>query len=108
MSIPLYEQLYQYILDEVKNGRLKSGDRVPSEKELAAQFHVSRITSKKALESLVQAQVVERIRGKGTFVLNVLPDLENLNKLSRSKVVVDVECPQEEQLLVGVVLEDFS
>jgi DNA-binding GntR family transcriptional regulator len=45
-GIPLYEQLYKYIVGEIKEGKLKNGDRVPSEKDLAAQFNVSRITSK--------------------------------------------------------------
>lgn len=68
MTAPLYQQLYAYVVDEIRSGRLKPGERVPSEKELAEQFKVSRITSKKALESLMQAQVIERIRGKGSFV----------------------------------------
>jgi len=47
---------------------LKPGDRVPSESELSAQFGVSRITSKKALETLQAEGVVVRSRGRGTFV----------------------------------------
>jgi DNA-binding LacI/PurR family transcriptional regulator len=64
----LYEQLRSYLLDEIQTGRLKPGDRVPSESELSAQFGVSRITSKKALETLQAEGVVVRSRGRGTFV----------------------------------------
>ncbi|MGN7381959.1 GntR family transcriptional regulator [Paenibacillus sp. SAFN-117] len=74
MDVPLYEQLYTHIMQEIKAGRLSSGDRVLSEKELAEQFNVSRITSKKALEKLSQDGVIKRIRGKGSFVADVLPD----------------------------------
>lgn len=68
MKAPLYEQIYQHILAEIDAGRLKPGSRVLSEKELAQQFHVSRITSKRALEKLAQDGRVVRARGRGSFV----------------------------------------
>jgi DNA-binding LacI/PurR family transcriptional regulator len=64
----LYQRLYDYVLDDIRKGALRSGDRVPSEKELAQAHGVSRITSMRALENLKRAGLVERIRGKGTFV----------------------------------------
>jgi GntR family transcriptional regulator, arabinose operon transcriptional repressor len=64
----LYERLYNYVLDDIQKGSLRSGDRVPSEKELARKHGVSRITSMRALQNLERAGLVERIRGKGTFV----------------------------------------
>ncbi|TDD02485.1 GntR family transcriptional regulator [Nonomuraea deserti] len=74
----LYERIIEYVLDEIRRGALVPGDRVSSEMELAEQFEVSRITSKRALELLRQAGVVERIRGKGSFVADELPDLDQL------------------------------
>ena len=74
----LYERLYNYVLDDIRKGALRSGDRVPSEKELARKHGVSRITSMRALQNLERAGLVERIRGKGTFVardLGRLPEL---------------------------------
>lgn len=68
MNVPLYEQLYNYVVSEISAGRLRPGDRVPSEKQLAEQFGVSRITSKRALERLMQDGVIERMRGRGSFV----------------------------------------
>lgn len=64
----LYERVYNYVLDDIRKGSLRSGDRVPSEKELARKHGVSRITSMRALQNLERAGLVERIRGKGTFV----------------------------------------
>ena len=43
----LYQRLYDYVLDEIRAGRLSAGDRVPSEMELARLFGVSRITSRR-------------------------------------------------------------
>jgi len=50
------------------SGKLKPGDRVPSEKELAEYFNVSQITSKQALAVMSDENLVVRIKGKGTFV----------------------------------------
>ena len=64
----LYERLRAYLLDEIRAGRFAPGDRIPSELALAEQFNVSRITSKKALETLEQDGLIVRFRGKGSFV----------------------------------------
>jgi DNA-binding LacI/PurR family transcriptional regulator len=83
----LYERLYNFVLDDIRKGSLRSGDRVPSEKELARKHGVSRITSMRALQNLEQAGVVERIRGKGTFVardLGRLPELVDGEQQPRS------------------------
>jgi DNA-binding GntR family transcriptional regulator len=80
----LYQRLYDYVLDEIRTGRLRIGDRVPSEMELAQLFGVSRITSKKALQTLNRDGVVERIIGKGSFVAAQLPALESLSSPERA------------------------
>jgi len=64
----LYERLRDYLLDEIRSGRLGPGARIPSELALAEQFSVSRITSKKALETLERDGLIVRYRGKGSFV----------------------------------------
>ena len=67
-QIPLYEQIYREILGQIQNGTYRTGDKLPSEKELSEHYHVSRITSKKAVELLADAGIVVRTPGKGTFV----------------------------------------
>lgn len=66
--VPLYYQVESQILDAIKNGEYKEGDRLPSEAELQKIFGVSITTIKKALSDLVQKDVLYRIQGKGTFV----------------------------------------
>lgn len=68
MSIPLYQKIYDDILESLKSGELAPGDRVMSEKELARNYGVSRITSKKALEMLAQNGYIKRMPGRGSFV----------------------------------------
>ncbi|HEY8346206.1 MAG TPA: GntR family transcriptional regulator [Symbiobacteriaceae bacterium] len=65
---PLYAQIKAYLEEQIRQGRLRPGDRVPSEAELAHQFGVSRITSKHALFLLAQEGLIYRIPGKGSFV----------------------------------------
>ncbi len=65
---PMYAQIHDYILDGIQAGEWKAGDRLPSENELAARFGVSRITSKKAMEKLVEEGIAYRMQGKGSFV----------------------------------------
>jgi DNA-binding LacI/PurR family transcriptional regulator/DNA-binding transcriptional regulator YhcF (GntR family) len=103
MKTPLYQQLYDYVLNEIRSGRLKAGDRVLSEKELAERFNVSRITSKKALEMLVQAAVIERIPGKGSFVASD-PD----GALAAPSDEAVFQEAGWHQPVVGVIFPDFS
>jgi len=109
MKTPLYEQLSAYVLDQVGSGQLKPGDRVPSEKELAEQFNVSRITSKKALGQLVLAGVIERVRGRGSFVANKLPDLARIDLSQRSTFSsTDGPSRTNERRIIGLIVPDFS
>lgn len=65
---PKYISIQNYIINKIKQGELNPGDRIPSENELSEIFKVSRVTSNKAVSELNMKGIVERIRGKGTFV----------------------------------------
>lgn len=66
--VPLYYQIQQHLLAQVRSGALKPGQRVASEKELSERLNVSRMTARQALKSLCELGVVYSQRGKGTFV----------------------------------------
>ncbi|MFG1813371.1 GntR family transcriptional regulator [Kribbella sp. NPDC049174] len=100
----LYEQLSTHVLEQIRRGALRPGDRVPSEMELATQFEVSRITSKRALEVLREAGLVERIRGRGTFVVRNLPDLTGVTVPLKGRV----PRPKHEARSVAFVVPDMS
>lgn len=68
IATPLYKQLEELLLTEIKNGQRKAGSRFPTEKELSEQYHVSRVTVRKALAALDEQGYLERKSGKGTFV----------------------------------------
>ena len=65
---PLYDQLYTMLRDAIASGALQSGSRMPSEKDLAATFEVSRNTARRALAELANEKMVVRRRGRGTVV----------------------------------------
>ncbi|MFB4323172.1 GntR family transcriptional regulator [Paenibacillus sp. CR_12] len=68
MEHPLYKQIQNDIRRSIQSGELPAGALVPSEKELAQRYGVSQITSKNALNGLVEEGFLVRYRGKGTFV----------------------------------------
>ena len=66
--MPKYERLKDHILGELQSGRLRPGDVLPTELELATQLKVARNTVRQALAELERDGIVHRIRGKGTFI----------------------------------------
>lgn len=65
---PLYRQMMDSLLAEIQDGTYKEGDRIPTEPELAAHYHVSRITVRRTIEELCQLGYLNKKQGKGTFV----------------------------------------
>lgn len=64
----LYRQIYDRLMEDIANGAYADGRQLPTELEVAKQFFVSRITSKKALSQLAEDGVIVRIPGRGSFV----------------------------------------
>jgi GntR family transcriptional repressor for pyruvate dehydrogenase complex len=69
-SSRLYEQIVQQIEDSILSGTLKAGDQLPSERELALKFGVSRTAVREAVKSLHEKGLVEAYSGRGTFITN--------------------------------------
>lgn len=61
------------VLDRIRSGALRPGDRVPGEERLADEFGCARVTVNRALRELAEAGVVERRRKAGTRVLDPTP-----------------------------------
>ena len=65
---PLYEQIKVLLTNSLAAGEWKPGEAIPSEQELAARFHVSQGTVRKAIDALASENLLVRRQGKGTFV----------------------------------------
>lgn len=77
---PLYKQLATTLRRQIESGDFGPGDMIPAESELVRQYQVSRITVRKALDTLRREGLIVSQQGKGTFVRPSLLE-ENLTSL---------------------------
>ena len=66
--VPLYFQLKELIMAEIKNGTYPKDSAIPTEKELSDMFDISRTTVRQAIAEMVQEGWLYRVKSKGTFV----------------------------------------
>jgi len=66
--LPLYQQLQRALREAIERRVLGADDALPPERDLAADFNVSRITVRKAIDGLVSEGLLLRRQGAGTFV----------------------------------------
>ena len=65
-----YFKVYQDIVSQIEGGVYQSNDMLPSEKKLIETYEISRDTVRKALTMLEQNGYIQKIKGKGSFVLD--------------------------------------
>lgn len=70
----IYEDIVRQIRSMIDSGKLRPGDRLPPEREMAAMFRVSRNTVREAIRALAEKDLVESRQGSGTFVRDAGPD----------------------------------
>lgn len=81
---PLYLQLHRRIAEAIASGRLRPGDSLPAEREVAAITGLSRVTVRKGVEALVASGQLVQKRGSGTFVAPQVRRLEQALSLLTS------------------------
>jgi GntR family transcriptional regulator len=74
-GISLHHRIATLLKDAVASGRYRPGDRLPTEEDLVATHGVSRVTVRRALQSLEQQGLILRRAGAGTFVSDKAPIL---------------------------------
>ena len=67
-AVPAFQRIKSHVLARIHAGDWKEGEAIPAEEALARQFGVSRMTVNRAIRELSDEQIVERVRGSGTFV----------------------------------------
>lgn len=92
----LYEQIYEHIREEIKGGKLLSGERLPSTRALAEYLQVSRSTVDFAYEQLVSEGYIEAKPHRGFFVcmLEEMPESgrqEAYDGMERERRAVETE-----------------
>jgi len=72
-ELPIYRQIMRQIMEAIAGGRLKSGDKLTSHRDLSEQLVIAPLTVKKAYDELEALGFIETQRGRGTFVRATLP-----------------------------------
>ncbi len=72
-KLPKYAQILNWIHGMISRGKIKVGDQIPTEEELSRMFGVNRMTVRQAIEELSIEQMIDRKRGKGTFLVSPKP-----------------------------------
>lgn len=95
--------IYGQIVDAIRQGHFRAGDRLRSERELMQQFGASRASVREALRALTMARIIDVQHGKGAFVnrvstaelldrqtLAVLLEKQSLQDLGEARLVLEV------------------
>ncbi len=99
----LYQQIYEYIRDEIRKGKLSAGEKLPSTRLLAENLQVARSTIDAAYGQLVAEGYVEAVSCRGYFVSHV-EELFQFPREEREKSPAETGEPETRQN----VLYDFS
>lgn len=86
-KLPKYYQLKKIIIDKIDNDEYAVSETIPSERELMAEYDMSRITVRKAIDDLVQEGYLYKVHGKGTYVKG---DTNGYNLLSITSCTEDI------------------
>lgn len=83
---PKYQIIEDYLLERINNNELRPGDQIETEMELSQKFNIGRLTVNKALNYLATEGYIERIAGKGSFVLasKVHKSINNIHTINHT------------------------
>lgn len=90
-SKPIYEQIIEQIKFHVMKEYLRPGDSIPSVRKLALELKVTPGTVAKAYQELERQEIIETIRGKGTFIAREIHLKVDEGKLAEIKKKLQTE-----------------
>ncbi len=67
-ALPVYLQISEMLIRDIGSGRLRDGERLPPEREMAASLSISVGTLRKSLAELENRKLLERVHGSGNYV----------------------------------------
>lgn len=111
---PIYEQIVEQVKFHVLKGHLKPGDAIPSVRKLALDISITPGTVAKAYQELERQNIIETIRGKGTFIagkIELKPDearMEESKKMMRSAILDLKVMGLSEEEVTGLVKELYK
>jgi len=101
----VYQEVIKQIKEMIYNKTLKKGEKLPSERDMAVMFGVSRTAIREALRSLEMLGLTESRQGEGTFIVSSFPEYklfepmsllftleDNLMELVNVRSMLEIEC----------------
>ncbi len=104
-GVPLYLQVKKQIMDLIRNGSLRVGTKMPTERELSENLKVSRNTVSSAYKELEKEGVLKSYQGRGTFVAEEARPWKAKN--IKDKIIKFVDLGLEEAMETGMSTEEF-
>jgi GntR family transcriptional regulator len=108
-ELPIYRQIMRQITEAIAGGRLKSGDKLASHRDLSEELVIAPLTVKKAYDELEALGYIETQRGRGTFVSErppradraqqLVPVRETARKLLSQAYLAGLRLPEVVELL---------
>ncbi|MDY0290647.1 MAG: GntR family transcriptional regulator [Sphaerochaeta sp.] len=95
-----YIKIYDDIRKRIKDGELTAGMQLDTEQDLAKQYGVSRPTVRQAFLELEREHLIERFRGKGTFVSEPKKTNDNIQNLKTIGIIV----PRLADVFIGKII----
>ena len=86
-KVPMYEQIYKFIKDEIKSGNIPVHTKLPSSRNLATHLQISRSTVDLAYNQLVSEGYIESVPKSGYYVLNIGDLIHISNNETKPNVV---------------------
>lgn len=84
-SKSLYIQLYEYLRDEITNGNIADGERLPSLRDLSDTLGISITTCQGAYDQLGVEGYIDSVRGSGYYVRNATTHLESMKRKEKKE-----------------------
>ena len=113
-SKPIYEQIVEQIKFHVMKEYLKPGDSIPSVRKLALELKITPGIVSKAYQELERQNIIETIRGKGTFIAGEIKMQEDEAKLVEikkqlSSTVMELRMMgYDERMIVNLIKEIYE
>lgn len=85
-SLPVHQQIGEMLIREIAAGRMVDGEKLPPEREMAAELGVAVGTLRKALADLEEKGLLERVQGSGNYVRS-RPDVASVYAMFRLELV---------------------
>ncbi|QUI22267.1 FadR family transcriptional regulator [Vallitalea pronyensis] len=97
------DQVFDYFVDKIRNGQLKPGDKLPTERDLSQELGVSRVSIREGILSLARMGIMVTKQGDGTYVNSKKPDI--LSQVMAIYVTMEKESLAMEYMEVRKVME---